>query len=164
MRRLAALALLAALVLAPACASVDRPEGLVERWLLALNQGAAGRPGRYADPRVSERVLPGWRGRDPGALDVIEVGRGSANGATYLVPVRVVRLDGTAFRGTATVAGGRVLDVVPRTGPPRFPSEGGPEIGSAGPRAWLAAGATALLLIVAAALTMRLTPAGERGA
>jgi hypothetical protein len=28
----------------PACASTERPEGLVERWLVSLNQGAAGRP------------------------------------------------------------------------------------------------------------------------
>jgi hypothetical protein len=80
-RRVAALALLAALVLA-GCGGTDRPEGAVERWLNSLNQGAAGRPGRYAPPDVSNRVLRGWEQCDPGALDTTEVGRnGAAGGA-----------------------------------------------------------------------------------
>ncbi len=77
MRRIVALGI-AALLLA-GCGHTDRPEGAVERWLTSLNQGAAGRPGRYANPAESNAVLPGWRACDPGALDTIEVGRASSS-------------------------------------------------------------------------------------
>jgi hypothetical protein len=94
-RRLALLVLLlltAALVLA-GCGHTDRPEGAVERWLTSLNQGAAGRPGRYANPAESNLVLPGWRGCDPGALDTIEVGNSRSTGTSAVesaaVPFRV---------------------------------------------------------------------------
>jgi hypothetical protein len=75
MRRAATVLVLTALFLS-GCATEERPEGVVDRWLNSLNQGAAGEPGRYAEAPVSEAVLPGWRECSPGALDVIEVGRG----------------------------------------------------------------------------------------
>jgi hypothetical protein len=84
--------LLAALLLA-GCGNTDRPEGAVERWLTSLNQGAAGRPGRYAGPAESNEVLPGWRGCEPGALDTIDVGRATTTGgqgvAFAVVPFQV---------------------------------------------------------------------------
>jgi hypothetical protein len=47
-------------ILAGSCAAqAQRPEGIVERWLVSLNQGAAGRPDLYAPDEVSELVLPG---------------------------------------------------------------------------------------------------------
>jgi hypothetical protein len=90
---LAAAALLAAAVMS-GCAHTDRPEGVVERWLISLNQGSAGRPDQYAPARVSDRILPDRERCDPGALDVVEVGiggvfpRGGGEGA--LAPYRVV--------------------------------------------------------------------------
>jgi len=51
----------------PACASTERPEGLVERWLVSLNQGAAGRPEEYAADDLSEQILPSFRTADPGS-------------------------------------------------------------------------------------------------
>ena len=93
MNHLAALMLLAALAL-PACGGTDRPEGVVERWLVSLNQGASRRRGLYARDRLSQEVLPGWQSCDPGALDKIEVGRGIGvsrhpDEADLLVPFRV---------------------------------------------------------------------------
>jgi hypothetical protein len=119
-RRLAPLVVLAALVLA-GCGHTDRPEGAVERWLTSLNQGAAGRPGRYAGPAESNEVLPGWRGCDPGALDTIEVGNSIVGGApassdAAFVPFRVEYATDVAdlcpgsrphvdsFAGTVTIA------------------------------------------------------------
>lgn len=55
------------------CAAPERPEGIVERWLLALNQGSAGEPGRYAPESLSQTILPDWRHAEPGHFDVIEV-------------------------------------------------------------------------------------------
>jgi hypothetical protein len=87
----------------PACATADRPEGIVERWLLSLNHGAAGEPERYAPDDLSEQVLPNWDGLEPGELDVIEVSRGAIvsslfAGDRYVVPFRVVTIDGEEFR------------------------------------------------------------------
>jgi hypothetical protein len=80
-KRLVAFAALA-LALLPACSSgTDRPEGVVERWLISLNQGTAGEPQRFAPDRLSQGLLPGWQDCDPGALDVIEVGRAGLSAA-----------------------------------------------------------------------------------
>jgi hypothetical protein len=116
-----------------ACASQERPEGIVERWLLALNQGAAGEPDRYASDAASEEVLPGWEQLDPGELDVVEVARagtpreGTCAEGTWFVPFRVVRLDGSQLRSVACVAGARVTQLTERIGSadPIFPSEAG---------------------------------------
>ena len=73
MRRALLVAVVALVALTSACSSEQRPEGITERWLLSLNQGAAGRPDRYAPDEVSEQVVPGWHDLDPGFLDVITV-------------------------------------------------------------------------------------------
>lgn len=177
MRRALALGL-ALLALLPACAGADRPEGVVERWLASLNQGAAGRPERAAPEGVSQVVLPGWRGRDPGELDVIEVGRArriSADAAE--VPFRVVRLDGTALERTAIVrrgpAGWRIERLEPARPDLPLPSEGGPPIAAAGASWWVAAlvlalafglGSEALMALVrrpAGRARLRLRPRGN---
>jgi len=72
-------------LLPPGCASQERPEGIVERWLLALNQGAAGEPGRYAPESLSQSVLPGWRQAEPGHFDVIEVQPAAVRGCSEVV-------------------------------------------------------------------------------
>jgi hypothetical protein len=170
------IAIVAAVVLLlSACATTERPEGIVERWLSALNQGSAGEPLRYAYLGVSHAVLPGWRTVDPGAFDVIEVGR--ARSCTYIgpaacearVPFRVVLMNGKEMRFDALVGIDRALDeptpsrviVVVAAGPqPRLPSEGGPPIGSASTSAWLLALGTALGLVLLAEGVMRLVRRG----
>jgi hypothetical protein len=147
-----------------ACASQERPEGIVERWLLALNQGAAGEPERYAPSAASEEVLPGWEHLDPGELDVVEVARGGtprddtcAEG-TWFVPFRVVRLDGSQLRSVACVAGVRVTQLTERivSTDPTFPSEGGPPIQDERAGVWgIAIGVGVALVIVGEGL-MRL--------
>jgi len=77
-----------------ACAQEARPEGIVENWLRSLNQGAAGRPDRYAPDTVSGQVVPGWHDLDPGELDVIEVGAPTTTGQGRDVPFHVVNLSG----------------------------------------------------------------------
>lgn len=160
MRRAVIAAALATVVLS-ACAGHERPEGIVERWLLALNQGAAGEPDRYAPNAASEEVLPGWEHLDPGELDVVEVARAStprgytcAEG-TSIVPFRVVRLDGSQLRYAACVAGIRVTQLTDRVGStdPGFPSEGGPPIQDGRAGVWgIAIGVGALLVLVGEAL------------
>jgi hypothetical protein len=94
---------------------------------------------------------------------VIEVGKGVPNeGSTYLVPFRVVSVDGASFAGTATLVRGRVVDFERRSALDDFPSEGGPPIADAGTGGWAAAAAIALLLIAATAAVMRLAPAPGR--
>lgn len=169
MRR-ALLAVVALLSLA-SCAVPDRPEGVVERWLLALNQGGAGEPMRYAYRSVSDAVLPGWRSVDPGAFDVIEVGR--ARTCSYrgpgvceaTVPFRVVPADGGEIRFDALVGvdphdsgvvPGRVFAVTRPSGDRELPSEGGPPIGAAAAPAWLAALGIGVGIACVCELAMRL--------
>jgi hypothetical protein len=164
MRRLLLLLALVAAA-APGCAPTERPEGVVERWLLSLNQGAAGHPDRYAPARLSDAVLPGWRDRDPGALDVIEVGvtRPGREG-TLLVPFQVTRVDEQVARAFAVVASrdGELrivgLEPPPDSGPAREPGFVQRSGVGARPIAWLAAFAVAVALIALAAGLMRLVP------
>ena len=154
---LTVLALLAAGMLS-GCSSTQRPEGVVERWLLALNQGAAGRPGLYAPDALSERILPGWRTKDPGQLDVIEVGRGTGSHLTLglsrgpqdSVPYRVVVVDGPTRQGLAVLTQTNGVWRVAGLGPPssrlRLPSQGGPPLGSSSASLWLGALGVAVVL------------------
>jgi len=100
-----------ALVLLFACGGTQRPEGVAERWLSSLDQGAAGTPDRFGgDPAVqaANAVLPDWRTRDPGSLDRIEVGGavvgGTAAAATADVPFRIESTDGEVVTGTVQEA------------------------------------------------------------
>ncbi|HUL83986.1 MAG TPA: hypothetical protein VLX89_00525 [Actinomycetota bacterium] len=147
------------LMLLPGCATRERPEGVVERWLLSLNQGAAGRPDRFASSALSEQVVPGWQHIDPGHLDTIEVGApapdpGVAGGS--LVPFRIVDVDGAQVEGVASVggvaSGRRVTAITLGRTPPGLPlpSEGGPTPGRISATAWLAAlGVAAVLSLLA---------------
>jgi hypothetical protein len=77
--------LLVALLMLSSCAAQERPEGIVERWLLALNQGSAGEPGHYAPESLSQTVLPDWRQAEPGHFDVIEVQPADVRGCSEAV-------------------------------------------------------------------------------
>jgi hypothetical protein len=146
-----------------ACSTQARPEGVVERWLLALNQGSAGEPDRFAADELSQQVLPGWRGLDPGQLDVIEVARSieapavcDAGGS--VVPFRIEPMDGRALRATACVSGSRITQLTDRIAStaPVFPSEGGPPVHGTSGSAWWAAAAIGLALVVLGEVAMRL--------
>lgn len=165
MRRLVlALAFLALVI--PACStSEERPEGLVERWLLSLNQGEAGRPDEYAGDDLSEQILPGYASAEPGELDVIEVGTADVDdsGLSARVRIRVVRLDGTEIDAVVRIDrldggdGWYIEDLEPASADaPPLPSEGGPSIGAADAPAWLAALGIAGLLIALTAGLMAL--------
>ena len=153
MRRALLLAVVVLVALTSACSSEQRPEGITERWLLSLNQGAAGQPDRYAPDEVSEQVVPGWHERDPGYLDVITVepqihpSRSPVPGA--FVPFRLVTKDGEDIDGLAhLVPDGdywRIADV--RTGAPLV--EGGTPF-DAGLPGWPIALAVGALLALAA--------------
>jgi hypothetical protein len=153
--------LVVAALFLPACGSTDRPEGVVERWLISLNQGKAGEPGKYAPLALSERVLPHWATRDPGDLDVIEVGRGRIYADDrYLVPFRVERLDGTETSGVVigspiNVEGTwRVEGLLPPDASLPVPSKGGKRTGGAETGVWLTAAGIAVALILLSVLLM----------
>jgi len=162
-------AVLLTLVFFSACASQERPEGIVERWLLALNQGAAGEPLRYADVDVTNALVPGWRAAEPGTFDVIEVGKGTPCGRGPIgcetrVPFRVELEDGTEQRLDAFVVSGppsvgtrrRVGALVGPDETLALPSEGGAPIGSADVPGWLIAAGIGLTLLIAGEALMRL--------
>lgn len=169
MRRHVIAAAVLALVSLQACGRTDRPEGVVERWLVSLNQGSAGRPETYAPDALSERILPRWSSRDPGDLDVIEVGKGTeqrqvADGgdrsflAAY-VPYRVKRVNGPALEGVAYASRERgdwrvTALLPPGTAGLSVPTNGGRRIGSASWTTWVAAAAAAAMFIVIAGVLM----------
>ena len=151
-----------------ACGGTDRPEGVVERWLISLNQGAAGEPGKYASPELSSRILPHWETRDPGDLDVIEVGHGrpaSREGIVlgdYDVPFKVGRISGVKIEGVAKLlhreGEWRILEIDINPSTLRVPSDGGDPIAGASGAAWLVALAISAVLMLLVALAMRFTP------
>jgi hypothetical protein len=184
-RRLAAATFLLGGLLLTSCGHTDRPEGVVERWLISLNQGAAGRPGTYAEARVSEAILPGWERCDPGALNSIEVGRGeqfTAEGVpghtTASVPYRIEYADDIASLCGRTVeptapAKGVALVILREPGqnaddwrvdalaPVSLPGSGttaSTPVARASAAVWLIGLTLGLLLCVTVALLMRVTP------
>ena len=86
------------LVVLVGCSQSPRPEGVVQRWLVSLNQGSAGRPGQWADAGVTTTVAPWWPA-EPDHIDEMDVG--TANGQA--VPFRIETTDGTVTSGVATV-------------------------------------------------------------
>jgi hypothetical protein len=157
------------LLVLPGCAGRERPEGIVERWLLALNQGGAGEPLRYADVDVTNALVPGWRSAAPGTFDVIEVGRGvpcerGPNGCETRVPFRVELVDGREQRMDAFVISGpssvdsrrRVGALVPHDETLALPSEGGEPIERVDVPGWLIAAGIGLALVFAGEASMRL--------
>jgi len=86
------------LVALAACSQPPRPEGVVQRWLVSLNQGSAGRPDRWADAAVTATAAPWWPA-EPDHIDAMDVG--TADGQA--VPFRIETTDGTVTTGIATV-------------------------------------------------------------
>lgn len=162
MKRALALAMIA-LVLS-GCASAERPEGIVERWLTSLNQGAAGQPERYAPDAVSEQVLAGWQDLDPGELDVIVVApAGPGEGGIDQVPFRIETIHGVELRAVANVDDGRVTGILTSDQTPLPPSlfQDRRPIDAAPPTSWLVALGIAGVLILASAGLMTLVRRGS---
>lgn len=146
------------LALMPACGGTDRPEGVVEAWLNSLNQGSAGRPERYAPDALSQRILPNWQDRDPGDIDLIEVGKGRAfrspaSFPMYVVPYRVELVDGHVERGVTELtgdaeAGWHVTLLQPAFSDLKVPSEGGDRVGRASIVWWFGAFALAIFFVL----------------
>jgi hypothetical protein len=163
------LVVVVALVALAACSTSERPEGIVERWLLALNQGPAGEPDRFAPAQVSDAVLPGWEDLGPGELDVIEVGSGDLImdlcDEGRIVPFRVVPLEGDEVSDAACVRGSRIVRLAGlRDLPARiFPSGGGPAIGEGRASAWPIAVGVGLVILLASEALMRLVRPTARG-
>ena len=162
MRRVLAIAFV--LLVLSACASTERPEGIVERWLLALNQGAAGRAGRYADPPTSRSILPGYATSDPGRLEIVEVGSAERTACSWEVPFRVERVDGREIRGVAisqlcpTASAKPIAAIELRDIPDGvFPSDGGSSFGSDRAVVWAIAVALGLGILFLGEGLMRLT-------
>lgn len=160
-----------AVLLLAGCSTAERPEGVVERWLLAVNRGPAGQPLRYAERDVTGAIrrTTGVEGAD--AFDEIEVGRTRPCGyrgpgeCIASVPFRLVTVDGDEFRLDALVGSSGALEggtrsrVFAITGPDRsarFPSEGGGSIGAASASAWFLALVVGLGLGLAAELLLRI--------
>jgi hypothetical protein len=167
--RRSALPLVVLVLALPACAGTERPEGIVERWLISLNQGAAGEPERYARDQVSELLVPEWELLEPGQLDKIEVGRGRVEGPfllgeddQHLVPLAIERLDGGRLRATAILrmhdGSWRIEALSLGTFDLALPSEGGPQRSRGPGAAWLAALGVAIFLVLATAALLRLVP------
>jgi hypothetical protein len=158
----AALAALVFLALAGCASHEERPEGIVERWLLALNRGSAGEPGRYAPASVSDAILPDWRDLDPGELDVIEVGSGDrimdVCDEGSIVPFRVVPLDGDEVRDAACVDTSRIVRLADLSDLPMrvFPSGGGPPVTEDRASPWLIAVGVGLVILLVSEALMRL--------
>ncbi len=147
-----------------ACGDRSRPEGTVERWLLALNQGAAGEPGRFASDQTSDQVLPHRGSMEPGRLDVIEVGAAERTRCSFDVPFRVVDLDGHETRMFAILqrcptAFPKPIAAVERRDVPHgvFPSEGGSSFGTDRAVVWALAAAIGLGILFLGEGLMRLT-------
>lgn len=171
MRRSRVLAAVIAAVLLTGCGDqTDRPEGIVERWLLSLNQGAAGRPDLYAPAQISEQVVPGWRELEPGELDRIVIGtdRGTATCEEHCaeVPFLVADLRGHVTEGVAVVESldgdtWRIAGIEP--GASGLSEEGSAwSVAGAPGSAWPVAVGVAILLAVLAALLVRVVRRPER--
>jgi hypothetical protein len=184
-RRVAALALLATLLLA-GCGHTNRPEAVVERWLNALNQGAAGRPGMYAQKSESDLVVPRWWSCDPGVLDVVEVGKGDASRVRLgklseflaFVPYRITYASDAPTRcmphalptdpvldvailGRTDSGSWRVNSLTSSSqtaGNLRVPSEGGPQVASSSAVIWVVGLLVGFVLCGLVAILMRAMP------
>lgn len=152
-------------VLLVGCASIDRPEGVVERWLRSINQGKIGEPHKYADDDVSDKIL---RDRsEPDGLDVIEVGKGRVTAGSALVPYRVHLTKGGKLLGVAELERSsgtwRILRLQPADPKLKVPTQGGERIGKAALTHWGTTIVLAFALIFLTLAIMELVKRSTRG-
>lgn len=156
MRRLLLIAATLSLLLS-GCGA-DRPEGIVERWLVSLNQGEIGEPERHAEPSVTLEIAPAERTEE--IFDVIEVGNGVTEDGEATVPYRLVTTQGEQMLGTAgleRVSGRwRVVEIGPPDPELLVPSQGGSPIGRASTTIWLGSLGLAVVLTILSAMAMEL--------
>jgi hypothetical protein len=152
------------LIVLGAC-GVDRPEGVVERWLTAIAQGPTGEPEVYAATRLTDELVP--PPREESSLEIIEVGKGIVSGSTARVPFRIQKHKGRAEVLTAELSRSegswRIVKVSP--GDPRLkvPTQGGERIGKATLPVWIGGALTGAIMMLLVAVTMRLvTPTSQR--
>jgi hypothetical protein len=113
MRRLSIVLAVALLV---ACASSERPEGIVERWIVSMNQGIAGEPWRWAFDGATVATSPTWDTDEPGSIDSFSLGSARAEGDRFVVPFSIERLDGTVISGDAIMGNRSLADGTSRLG------------------------------------------------
>ena len=171
-RTLAALILLA---LTGCAAQEQRPEGIVQRWLLALNQGSAGEPGRYAPESLSRTILPDRRRSEPGHFDVIDVKQAAIRscsvavgdscepqGRMASVPFNLEDTDGAVFSFEVTLVEHRgswkAVALGPNVHPMTLGEQGWPS--TLDWSSWLLAGLTALCVTALTAALMALVRRG----
>jgi hypothetical protein len=100
MRQLAVLPVL--LLSLVACSQQERPEGVVERWLVSLNQGPAGEPGLWAEERATREVTSWFDNSEPGQLDSIVIGQVfNVTDGGRLVQFSITTIDGETRSGEA---------------------------------------------------------------
>ena len=158
--RLVAIALL---VVLPGCGTeTERPEGIVERWIVSMNQGPAGEPWRWADDQASSETSPTWDTDEPGAIDAFSVGPATAENDGFVVPFRIERLDGSVTAGEAVLKHREIADapsqlvVMEVRHGKQVAIAGGWWQGSASSGAWLLAIAVAVTLTLLGVLLVRL--------
>ena len=150
------------LLLALSACGVDRPEGVVERWLTAISQGPTGEPHAYAARTITDDLVP--PPREESNLEVIEVGKGRVTGSTARVPFRIHKHDANPEIHVAELrrsrAGWRIVDVSQEDPSLKVPTEGGERIGKASPLVWLGGALSGLVMILLVALIMRFATRG----
>jgi hypothetical protein len=145
----------------------EHPEGIVERWIVSMNQGRAGAPSRWAEDRATATVSPTWHTDDPGSIDAFSIGIAEAEDDAFVVPFTLERLDGTVTSGDVVVArrgpgdapGGLEVKEV-RLGAPSGPT--GHWMESTTPGAWLLAIAVAVILTIFTVALVRLVERSTR--
>jgi hypothetical protein len=156
-----ALLLITAAAALSACAGVDRPEGVVERWLTAIGQGPTGEPEVYASKELADDLVP--PPREESSLEVIEVGKGSVSGTRARVPFRIQVPDGTPETHIAELSrvdgDWQIVRVARPDSELKIPTQGGERIGKASLAVWLGGALTGLAMMVVVAIIMKLVTA-----
>lgn len=155
MRR--AVTLLGLLMALSAC-GIDRPEGVVERWLTAIAQGPTGEPAVYGAKNLADDLVP--PPREESSLEVIEVGRGRVTGSTARVPFRIQKPDAEPELLVAELTreggGWRIVEVSGADLNLTVPTRGGERIGRASFIVWLGGALSGMAMMLIIVLIMRL--------
>jgi hypothetical protein len=158
-----ALALLVFVVALLGC-GVDRPEGVVERWLTAIAQGPTGEPEVYAAKDLSDDLVP--PPREESSLEVIEVGKGRISGSSARVPFRIQKPDSSAELLVAELRRSegtwRIVKVTGANSNLTVPTQGGERIGRASPLVWIGGLVVGLLVMLLMTVIMSLVRSPQR--